>query len=294
MENTLIIKTGAVGDVVRTTSLLNVIAGNIYWITDNASKPLFPGDIQGLNVWSLAEAFYILKNIRFSRIISLEEDGDCAELAVSMKASHLTGIYANNGKINYTDDSSPWFDMSKVSKLGIKKANELKKRNELSYQHYIFQMAGEKFNGEPYRIFAKDGVNSRPGLIGIERRTGTQWPNKQWSGYDELIERLSENGFRIRTFEQRENIRDYLVDIAECYHIVSGDTLAMHIALGYKKTCTAIFNCTSLQEIYDYGMVKKVVSPLLDKYFYSSSYDAEVIQSISVDEVIGNIALAVE
>jgi ADP-heptose:LPS heptosyltransferase len=57
MENTLIIKTGAIGDVVRTTSLLNVIAGNIYWITGNASKPLFPGDIQGLNVLSLAEAF---------------------------------------------------------------------------------------------------------------------------------------------------------------------------------------------------------------------------------------------
>ena len=294
MENSLIIKIGAAGDVVRTTSLLNVITGNIYWITGNASKPLFPEDIQRLKVLSLEEAAYSLKNIRFSRVISLEEDDHCAQLAISVKANHLTGIYADDGKINYTDDSSCWFDMSRVSKLGIKKANELKKQNELPYQHYIFQMIGKKFGGEPYWIFANRMVNSNAGLIGIEKRIGKQWPNKQWNGYDELIKRLGENGYRIRILEQRDDIRDYLVDIAECDHIVSGDTLAMHIALGYKKTCTAIFNCTSPQEIYDYGLMKKVVSPLLDKYFYSGSYDTEVIESLSVDEVIGAIPLAVK
>lgn len=294
MENTLIIKTGAAGDVVRSTSLLNVITGNIYWVTGNASRPLFPEDIQGLNVLSLQEAIYSLKNIRFSRVISLEEDGDCALLAISAKTNYLTGIYADNGKINYTDDSSYWFDMSRISKLGIEKANELKKQNKLSYQHYIFQMTGKKFNGEPYRIFANGALESKAGLIGVEKRTGRQWPNKQWSGYDELIARLREKGHRIRILEQREDIRDYLADIAECDHMVSGDTLAMHIALAYKKTCTTIFNCTSPQEIYDYGLMKKVVSPLLDKYFYSSSYDTEVIKSLPVDEVIGTIPLAVE
>ena len=57
MENTLIIKTGAAGDVVRTTSLLNVITGNIYWVTGNANKSLFPEGIQELNVLSLEESF---------------------------------------------------------------------------------------------------------------------------------------------------------------------------------------------------------------------------------------------
>jgi hypothetical protein len=88
-----------------------------------------------------------LKNIRFSRIISLEEDGDCAELAVSMKAYHLTGIYANNGKINYTDDSSPWFDMSKVSKLGIKKANELKNETNCPINTIFFKWREKNSTG---------------------------------------------------------------------------------------------------------------------------------------------------
>ena len=222
----------------------------------------------------------------FSRVISLEEDNDCARLAISVRTNQLTGIYADHGKINYTDDSSCWFEMSRVSKLGIKKANELKKHNELPYQHYIFQMAGKKFSGEPYRIFANRVVNSNSGVIGIERRTGRQWPNKQWRGYDELNKRLRENGYRTKILEQRNDIRNYPVDIAECDHIRSGDTLAMHIALAYKKTCTTIFNCTSPQEIYDYGLMKKIISPLLDKYFYSSSYDNEVTGSLSVDEVI--------
>ena len=172
MENTLIIKTGAVGDVVRSTSLLNVITGNIYWVTGNASRPLFPEDIQGLHVLSLHEATYSLKNIRFSRVISLEEDNDCAQLATSAKTNYLTGIYADNGTINYTDDSSCWFDMSRISKLGIEKANELKKQNKLSYQHHIFQMTGKKFNGEPYRIFVTKVLESKAGLIGVEKRTG--------------------------------------------------------------------------------------------------------------------------
>lgn len=293
MENTLIIKTGAVGDVVRTTSLLNVITGNIYWLTGNASRPLLSDGIQSLNVLSLEEAFFSLKDIKFSHVLSLEEDDDCAQFARSVKTSHLTGIYAYNGKINYTDDSSGWFNMSRVSKLGIKEANELKKHNQLSYQHYIFQMAGTKFNGEPYRIFANSAVNGDAGVIGIEKRTGKQWPNKQWSGYDELIKRLRENGHRPMILGQRENIRDYLSDIAECNHIVSGDTLAMHIALAYQISCTAIFNCTSPEEIYDYGLMRKVISPLLDKYFYSRSCDTEVIESVPVEEVFATIPLPV-
>ncbi|MEI9910173.1 MAG: hypothetical protein WDO71_11120 [Bacteroidota bacterium] len=42
MENILIIKTGAAGDVVRTTSLLNVLSGNIYWVTSEGNKWLLP------------------------------------------------------------------------------------------------------------------------------------------------------------------------------------------------------------------------------------------------------------
>ena len=284
MENRLIIKTGAAGDVVRTTSLLNVLQGNIYWVTDNKNKPLLP-DNEDLTVLSVGEAFQSLKNIEFEQVISLEENNDCAKLAGRINTKDLSGIYFNNDKINYTDNSACWFDMSRVSKFGLTKANKLKAQNTESYQFYLFKIIGKQFNGEPYRIFTDSSIKTNDILIGVEKRTGEQWPDKQWWGYDELIDKLESGGIPVKLFEQRIHIRDYLRDIAGCSHIVSGDTLTMHAALAYKKTCTAIFNCTSPQEIYDYGLLKKVVSPLLNKYFYSASYDQEVIESVSLEEV---------
>jgi heptosyltransferase-2 len=288
MENTLIIKTGAAGDVVRTTSLLNVLDGNIYWITANKNKPLLDGR-PGLHVLSLQEAHQTFKDTRFNKIISLEEDMDCAKLAAELVTEQLTGIYFDKGKMSYTEDSAAWFDMSRVSTAGMTRANELKALNTGSYQFHIFKMIGKKFTGEPYRVFTDNSVEQKDKLVGIEKRTGRQWPNKQWWGYDELISQLKKDDIPVKLFSQKTNVRDYMRDIAECSYVVSGDTLAMHVALAYGKNCTAIFNCTSPEEIYDYGLLKKVVSPLLDRFFYSSSYDLEAVNSVPLNNVYNSL-----
>ena len=41
MKN-LIIKLGALGDVLRTTPLLHILQGDIYWITKKEAIPLLP------------------------------------------------------------------------------------------------------------------------------------------------------------------------------------------------------------------------------------------------------------
>ncbi|MFI5131420.1 MAG: glycosyltransferase family 9 protein [Chitinophagales bacterium] len=284
MKKILIIKTGAAGDVVRTTSLLNVLKGNIYWVVDSKNKPLLP-DNKDLIALTIEEAFEAISTIRFEQVISLEEDQDCAKLATNANTADLSGVYFDGNTINYTDNSAGWFDMSRVSKLGLTSANKLKLANTESYQFYIFKMIGKNFTGEPYKIFTDGSIKTKGNLIGVESRTGKQWPDKQWWGYEELVHQLESEGVSVRRFEQRNNIRDYLRDIAECSHIVSGDTLAMHIALAYKKNCTAIFNCTSPCEIYDYSVLKKIVSPLLNKYFYASSYDKDAVESVSLQEV---------
>jgi heptosyltransferase-2 len=283
--NILIIKTGAAGDVVRTTSLLNVLEGNIYWVVAEKNKLLLPDGVKNLNILSGKNVLQSLKDIKFEQVISLEEDNDCAKLASEVNADELTGIYFTNGKINYTNDSAGWFDMSRFSKLGLEKANRLKAENSRSYQYHIFKMIGKQFNAEPYKIFTDGSIKANDKVIGIEKRTGRQWPDKQWWGYEQLIDKLKGEGYAVKTFNQKSNVRDYLRDIAGCSHIISGDTLAMHVALAYNKTCTAIFNCTSPQEIYDYGLLKKVVSPLLAQYFYASSRDKAVIDSVRLEDV---------
>jgi heptosyltransferase-2 len=243
---------------------------------------------KNIKAYSLQEFQAINDLPVFDLVISLEEDLECAKLATSIKCKQLTGVYYNSGQIQYTEDSSSWYDMSRISRLGRGKANELKKENRRTYQDHIFQMVGKTFHGEKYML-SQPGGTTEEGLIGIETRTGDRWPNKQWAGYDELIRILQSERKNVRVFQQREQLQDYLDDINSCSYIISGDTLAMHLAMAYGKKCTAIFNCTSPDEIYDYGLLSKVVSPLLLENFYSTSLDERVISSVSVEEVYQTI-----
>jgi hypothetical protein len=46
-----------------------------------------------------------------------------------------------------------------------------------------------------------------------------------------------------------------------------------------------LFTCTSPWEIYDYGIQKKLVSPLLKEFFYKRGYDKRATTAINVDKV---------
>ena len=138
---------------------------------------------------------------------------------------------------------------------------------------------------EKYCIYKNENILTKKKLVGIEKRSGNRWPNKFWSGYDQLAKNLSEQGFEIKILSQQNSIQKYLDDILTCSFIISGDTLAMHVALAYNKPCIAIFNCTSPQEIYDYGILKKIISPLLKEVFYQTDFNEKAINAIKIEEV---------
>jgi len=59
----------------------------------------------------------------------------------------------------------------------------------------------------------------------------------------------------------------------------------MHLALGTGTRCVTLFTCTSPWEIHDYGIQKKIISPLLEKFFYQRGYDERATTAITVNEV---------
>ena len=83
----------------------------------------------------------------------------------------------------------------------------------------------------------------------------------------------------------RRSMLEHIADIQGHGYLVGGDTLPMHIALGSGIKCLSIFQCTSPWEIYGYGLQKKVISPLLERYFYKRSFDKRAVTSISVDKI---------
>jgi hypothetical protein len=47
-------------------------------------------------------------------------------------------------------------------------------------------------------------------------------------------------------------------------------------------------------EIYDYGIQKKIVSPLLEEFFYKRGYDERATTAISVEEVFEAVMTQLE
>ncbi|MBS1947510.1 MAG: hypothetical protein JST47_07055 [Bacteroidetes bacterium] len=286
MKKILLIKTGAAGDIARTSVLLNVPGVRITWVIKKEYTEILPDAHPRLDrIVAAPDAMQALKTETFDITLSLEEDLPCAILATRIPTKKLVGIYCHENSVRYTEDAAGWFDMSLVSALGASQANILKMSNQQPYQYWLFKMAGLEFKGEGYCIYKNKGRQEKKNLIGIEKRVGQQWPNKSWHGYDQLGEWLASKGFLIKMLAQRKTVRDYFDDIAVCSHIISGDTLAMHVALAYKVPCVAIFNCTSPSEIYDYGIMKKVISPLLEKMFYKTTFNNEAIEALSIADV---------
>ena len=108
---------------------------------------------------------------------------------------------------------------------------------------------------------------------------------KNWAYYDQLKLRLESAGFKVNILPRRSTLGEHLGDVANHKCLVGGDSLPMHIALGLNIPCVTIFNCTSPWEIYDYGIQTKIVSPLLERYFYKRGFEGPATTAISVDQV---------
>ncbi len=281
----LILKVGALGDVLRTTPVLRVLQGRVTWVTSEKAAPLLAGNPFIDRLYCKEHYPDSLFEDRFDLVINLEDDLSAATLASKIKTNSLIGAYVRDGRVVYTDSASEWFDMSLISRFGKKKADKLKMNNDRTYQDFLFSMVGSRFHGEEYLL---DGPLQKlpiSGLVGLEVRAGDVWPMKRWNKFETLAERLKDAGFRVRTFQQRDQLRDYVDDINECAYIVCGDTLAMHIGLALRKKVVAIFTCTSPHEIYDYQRMIKIVSPLWKEYFYRRDFEPAPAEAVSVESV---------
>jgi len=149
--NTLIIKLGATGDVVRTTTLLNVLDGRVHWLTYDQNLVLLKDILQiSQNVVPWGER-QVLENRNYDLVINLEDGLEAAKLLKKIKYKELFGAYLNNSqKLTYTDNSKEWFDLSIISKYGKEKADELKYVNKKTYQELIFLGLGYTFSSQKY------------------------------------------------------------------------------------------------------------------------------------------------
>ena len=282
--NVLIIKLGATGDVVRTTPLLSQLSGQITWLTAAKNITLLENLTDNLRCFSWEERANVLDS-HYDLAINLEDTFDVAQFLRTIECREIFGAYLDsNNSVTYTASSRRWFDLSLISSYGRRRADELKLLNRQTYQEMIFEGLGFRFAGETYLVPEpiKTGLS---GDVAIAADAGPVWPMKKWAYYDELKQRLENHGLTVNTLPQRASLLEHLSDVRNHSCLVGGDSLPMHFGLGTAIPCVSLFTCTSPWEIYDYGVQTKIVSPLLEEFFYKRGYDERATTAITVAEV---------
>jgi len=117
---------------------------------------------------------------------------------------------------------------------------------------------------------------------------------KKWAYYKELKQQLEDQGLIVNVLPKRPSLLEHLSDVCNHQCLVGGDSLPMHLALGSGTRGVALFTCTSPWEIYDYGIQKKIVSPLLEEFFYKRGYDERATTAINIEEVFQAVMAQLE
>jgi|SRR6266480_3795710 len=291
--NVLIIKLGATGDVVRTTPLLHRFDGETTWITAAGNAALLESLQDNVRPFSWEERERALDR-HYDLAINLEDTLDVAQFLKTVKSSEIFGAYAGlDNSLRYTENARRWFDLSLISSFGREQADRLKFLNRQSYQKMIFDGLGLQFLGEQYLLPEPVGTELA-GDVAIATEAGHVWPMKKWAYYKDLKQRLEEEGFTVNVLPKRSSLLEHLADVQNHRCLVSGDSLPMHFALGARTRCVTLFTCTSPWEIYDYGIQTKIVSSLLEQFFYKRGYDERATTAISVNEVFEAVLTQLE
>ncbi len=185
----LIIKQGALGDVVRTSYFAKSLrekhgsALRLSWLTAPSSLPLLRFNKHIDDLWTL---FSECEPFRFDRIFSLDDELETVTAVARLKASRITGaVLGPDGTRTYTADSAAWFDMGIVSKFGKERADALKAANQRGHAEIfseIFEVPAVQpsFWGDPaLEAWAETWLPVDSVNIGINVFAGGRWPSKQ-------------------------------------------------------------------------------------------------------------------
>jgi len=206
----LIIKLGAIGDVIRTTSILSGLKEkykgcSIEWVTKKESFDVLKNN-KLIDKVHLISDFKKLQNKKYDLVICLDDENEACELASSVSFKKIIGAYLDNGKKIYTQDSSQWFDMGLISRFGKPKADELKAKNKKTYREIMYSILDLNYKKqEPMLVlnvkelgfgkkFSKKNNIMEDGLvIGINTGAGGRWEDKKLSieKTAELIDKLN-------------------------------------------------------------------------------------------------------
>jgi ADP-heptose:LPS heptosyltransferase len=299
---------------------------HITWITEKASAPLLDNNPYIDRLWEYStEIVARLYTEAFDLVLSLDNAGDCASFASLSNSGDKLGFGLNKkgGVGPFNKEAETWFEMAVFD--DVKKANERTYQDHIfsicrlkfdpCVHEVILNLNGdEKKFGKKFAL--AHGIKDSDFVVGVNIGSGGRWPMKRWKdeGFVELIERLVkedrvkivllggpeevERAEKIKNELQAKGIdiinggcdnplRDFIAIVDQCDAVVTGDTLALHIAVGLKKHVVAFFGPTSASEIELYGRGEKIIAAkdCVCCYKQQCNINPYCVETITVGEI---------
>lgn len=198
-----IIKTGALGDVVRTTALLPGLRRldpqlDLTWITAPGALELVrphPDVARAVAIDEPDDAPW--RRDRYDWLISLDDDEAACRLASRLDAARLSGAFETpRGERRYTDDVEPWFGMGilrPADRGGLAQANALKQQNDRTVGALLYDALGlpppvarpqlgvsAAHAAAAQRRLAGLGLDDGRPVVGLNTGAGGRWRFKSW------------------------------------------------------------------------------------------------------------------
>jgi heptosyltransferase-2 len=302
----LIIKLGALGDVIRTTPLLHKLKNNnpsaeIWWLT--LAPEILPKGIDFVLPYT-AQSLAVLTATSFDTIYCLDKDKEACALATSLSARSKKGFTLKDGKCVPIDEQANHKYLTGLF-------DDISKTNTKSYQEEIFEICGFEFSGERYLMpdFEEYQWELPKGkkVIGLNtgcggRWTSRLWPQENWvklatkliaAGYLPLLLGGEQEHKKNTEIAQASNalylghfsLRKFANEIEQCDLVVTAVTMAMHFTIGLGKKIVLFNNIFNKHEFELYGN-GVILEPDFDcSCFYSPVCPNDCMQYLSVERV---------
>jgi ADP-heptose:LPS heptosyltransferase len=311
----LIIKLGAIGDVIRTTPLLRKLKSeysncHITWLTH--SPAILPSnEIDSILKWDL-NSVLTLSECEFDILINLDKDKEACALANKIKSQNRFGYILKNNVVQPANELANHKYLTGLF-------DGVSKSNTKSYVKEIFELTGFEFNGEEYVFESHDDkgyewdFNSDKKRIGLNTGCGDRWTTRLWPDlhWQKLIELLQEHNFQpVLLGGEQENeknialanqtgatyfghfpLQKFINLVNQMDLVVTQVTMAMHISVALRKKMVLMNNIFNPYEFEMYGR-GEIIAPRksCECYFQGKcKFGASCMNSLEPEQVLESI-----
>jgi heptosyltransferase-2 len=270
---------------------------HVTWVAGGEAVTLLDGNplVDRILSWGL-ETLVRLDAEFFHAVVNLDKAPEAAAMAVRLRAGRRIGfgLDGNGALIPLNPESGYAFRLGVDDELKFRE-------NRKSYQEIAFEQMGWLFRGEQYVLslgpgdldwaenrMKRLGLGTRNPPVGLAVGAGAAFANKslpprRWASLARSIqERMGRPVLLLtgpgeadlareasaaagpwapRSSGGDHSVRQFAALVGRCAAVVSGDTLAMHLAIAAGVPVVALFGPTCGQEVHLYGRGSKLVSP---------------------------------